>query len=420
MKGEFMANGPPKVDLIITGDRVIDPSSGLDGPAQINVTNGKIVSLSDDLSLQPASRHIDATGMIVCPGLIDMHVHVYEWVTNFGLPADDAGVNSGATTIIDQGSAGPWTVGGLKAYVADPAITDVRCFVSANVAGALMGGMEGIALHNPGMMRIDAIVNSALDYPGFVVGIKSHGEAGGISHWGTEVLEMAVKAAEESRLPLYVHTGELFPVDEQNRPVPASLMERVLPLLRPGDTVAHVYSNMPDGIMGPGDKVPAVVRDAYASGIHFDIGYGINFSYRIARSMMEADILPNTIGSDVHADFNCYHDDSKLDYSMCGAITRLCALGMPLADVISRATLNPAKVLGEENMIGTLAPGSRADITFLEPVEGRWVLSDAEGEVLTVEERFIPARVFCAGVDIEPSKRLLRDIWEWENTLAAE
>ena len=177
-----MANGLPKVDLIITGDRVIDPSSGLDGPAQIHVTNGKIVSLSDDLSLQSASRHIDATGMIVCPGLIDMHVHVYEWVTNFGLPADDAGVNSGATTIIDQGSAGPWTVGGFKAYVADPAITDVRSFVSANVAGALMGGMEGIVLHNPGMMRIDAIVNAAIDYPGFVVGIKSHGEVGGISH----------------------------------------------------------------------------------------------------------------------------------------------------------------------------------------------------------------------------------------------
>ena len=82
-----MVNGSPKLDLIIAGDRVIDPSSGLDGPAQIHVTNGKIVALSDDLSPQSADRHIDATGMIVCPGLVDMHVHVYEWVTNFGLPA---------------------------------------------------------------------------------------------------------------------------------------------------------------------------------------------------------------------------------------------------------------------------------------------------------------------------------------------
>ena len=74
-----MANGPPDVDLIITGDRVIDPFSGLDGPAQIHVTNGKIVSVSDDMSVKSASRHVDATGMIVCPGLIDMHVHVYEY-----------------------------------------------------------------------------------------------------------------------------------------------------------------------------------------------------------------------------------------------------------------------------------------------------------------------------------------------------
>jgi len=406
-----ISNNRSKFDLIITGDRVIDPSSGLDGPAQVAVADGRIVSVSDKLPLQSGCRHIDATGMIVCPGLIDIHVHVYEWVTNFGLPADDVGIHAGATTIIDQGSAGPWTIGGFKAYVADRAMTDVRSFVNANVAGALMGGMEGTVLHNPGMMRIDAIADVAADYPGFVKGIKSHGESGGFSHWGSEVLEMAVEAAEKTRLPLYVHTGELFPVDELNRPYPETLMERVLPLLRSGDTVAHVYSCMPDGIMGPGDKVPSVVRDAYAQGIHFDIGYGINFSYRIARLMIEAGILPNTISSDAHADFNSYHDDSKLDYSLSGAMTRLCALGMPLAEVIRRTTLNPAKVLHEEHEIGTLEPGSRADFTILELVEGRWDLSDAEGEVLTVEERLVPAQVVRAGVEIESSRRLLRDIW---------
>ena len=414
-----MGNKPQRFDLIINGDRVIDPSSGLDGPASIAVTDGKIVSISDELPLQSAGQCIDATGMIVCPGLIDMHVHVYEWVTNFGLPADDAGVHAGATTIVDQGSAGPWTVGGFKAYVADHAMTDVRSFVNANVAGALMGGMEGTVLHNPGMMRVDAIAEAVANYPDLVKGIKSHGESGGFSHWGTEGLEMAVEAAEKTRLPLYVHTGELFPVDERNRPSPEILMERVLPLLRPGDTVAHVYSCMPDGIMGPSDNVPSIVREAYSRGIHFDIGYGINFSYRIADVMMEAGVLPNTIGSDVHGDFNSFHDDGKLDYSLCGAMTRLWALGMPLVDLISRATLNPARILREEHEIGTLAPGSRADITILELVEGRWNLPDAEGKVLTVEERLVPERVVRAGVQIKSSRRLLRDIWNSEFTAAA-
>ncbi|MEX2454748.1 MAG: amidohydrolase/deacetylase family metallohydrolase, partial [Rhodospirillaceae bacterium] len=286
---------PRHYDLVIRSDRVIDPASGLNGPAEIAISGGRIAAVSAMLAPHTAARTVDATGMIVCPGLIDMHVHVYEWVTNFGLPADDAGVHSGATTIIDQGSAGPWTVGGFKAYIADQALTDVRSFVSANVAGALMGGMEGTILHNPGMMRIDALVAAAADYPGLVKGIKSHGESGGFSHWNTEVLEMAVEAGELTGLPLYIHTGELFPVDEGNRPDPDILMKEVLPLLRPGDTVAHVYSCMPDGIMGPGDTVPEVVLEACAKGIHFDIGYGVNFSYRIARKMMAAGVLPNTI-----------------------------------------------------------------------------------------------------------------------------
>jgi dihydroorotase len=401
----------PRYDLVISGDRVIDPASGLDGPAQIAIASGRIAALAEELPPHGAARTIDATGRIICPGLIDIHVHVYEWMTNFGLPPDEAGVHSGATTVVDQGSAGPWTVGGFKAYIADRAQTDVRCFVSANVAGALLGGMEGTVLHNPGMMRIDAIAAAQGQYPDLVKGIKSHGESGGFSVWQTEVLEMAVEAGNRTGLPLYVHTGELFPVDEASRPPPETLMARVLPLLRPGDTVAHVYSCMPDGVMGPGDAVPGIVREAFDRGVHFDIGYGLNFSYRIARAMMDAGVLPNTIGSDVHGDFNAYHDDSTLDYSLCGAMTRLRALGMPLAEIIRRVTLNPARLLGEEHEIGTLAAGSRADITVLETAAGRCTLPDAEGEVLTVDDRLVPALVFRAGREIVPSRRLLRDVW---------
>ena len=409
-----------RYDVVIESDRIIDPASGLDGPGKLAIKDGRIAALGTQLPPHTATETVDATGQIVCPGLIDMHVHVYEWVTNFGLPPDEAGVHSGATTIIDQGSAGPWTVGGFKAYIADRAKTDVRSFVSANVAGAIMGGMEGTLLHNPDMMRIEAIIDAAADYPHLVKGIKSHGESGGYSHWETEVIKMAVEAGNRADLPLYVHTGELFPVDEANRPAPEILMPAVLPLLRPGDTVAHVYSCMPDGILGPTGEVPAVVLEAYERGLHFDIGFGINFSYRVARAMMEKGILPNTVGSDVHADFNAYHDDSKLDYSLCGAMTRLVALGFPLADVIRRTTLNPAKILREEDEIGTLAPGSLADITVLDPVAGRWSLPDAEGEVMTVDSRLVPAFVYRAGEKIVCNRKLVRDVWTAEYPAAAE
>ena len=406
-------------DLVIDCDDAVDPGSGYRGPAQIGIADGRIAAFAPELPPHRASRRIDARGRTVCPGLIDFHVHVYEWVTNFGLHPDEAGVHSGATTIVDQGSSGAWTVGGFDAYIAQPAETDVRAFVSANLAGALKGGMEGTTLHNPGMMRIEAIAEATAAYPDLVKGIKSHGESGGLSHWGLDVLKMAVEAGERTGLPLYVHTGELFPVDETNRPDPAGVLEQVVPALNPGTTLAHVYSTMPDGIMGAGGEVPRIVHEALDRGIHFDIGHGVNFSFDIARRMMAEGVLPNTISSDVHSDFHAYHDDSKLDYSLCGAMSKLWALGMDLADVVRRATLNPALILGEEDEIGTLAPGSRADLTILDLAEGRWTLTDSMGEELVVDRRLVPGTVFREGREITPDRRLLRDVCPPEMRAAA-
>lgn len=406
-------------DLVIDCDDAIDPGTDYRGPARIGIADGRIAAFTPELSAHAAGRRIDARGRTVCPGLIDFHVHVYEWVTNFGLHPDEAGVHSGATTIVDQGSSGAWTVGGFDAYIVRPAETDVRAFVSANLAGALKGGMEGTTLHNPGMMRIEAIAEAAAAYPDLVKGIKSHGESGGLSHWGLEVLRMAVEAGEETGLPLYVHTGELFPVDEGNRPDPAGVLEQVVPVLNPGTTLAHVYSTMPDGIMGPGGEVPRIVHEALDRGIHFDIGHGVNFSFDIARRMMAEGVLPNTISSDVHSDFHAYHDDSRLDYSLCGAMSKLWALGMDLAEVVRRATLNPALILGEADEIGTLAPGSRADIAILDLAEGRWALTDSMGEELVVDRRLVPETVIREGKEITPNRRLLRDVCPPEMRAAA-
>ena len=397
-------------DLIISGDMLIDSFTGISGPGEIAISNGSIVASGQSLDGYKAARNLDTTGQIVCPGLIDLHVHVYEWVTNFGLPADDAGIHSGATTIVDQGSAGAWTVGGFKELIANDATTDVRCFISANVAGALKGGMEGTTLHNPNMTRADQIVEVAKRYPEFVKGIKSHAESGGFSHWGTNVLRQARDAGDQSGLPLYVHTGELFPVNEPGRPDSATLWNEVIPLLRPGDTLAHVYSAMPDGIMGSSEEVPSYIFEALERGVHFDIGYGLNFSYAIASQMMAHGVLPYTISSDVHADFNAYHDDSSLNYSLCGAMTRLWGLGMPLEEVIARTTFYPAQIIDEIDQIGTLAPGSRADITILNCPKGPWLLRDGLGETLQVDQKLSPAWVIKEGQLIEPNRRLLRDV----------
>jgi dihydroorotase len=214
-----------------------------------------------------------------------------------------------------------------------------------------------------------------------------------------------------------VHTGELFPVNEATRPSAETVLQKAVSLLRPGDTLAHVYSAMPDGIMGQSQSIPPAVFEALEKGIHFDIGYGLNFSYAIASRMLEAGILPHTISSDVHADFNGYHDDSKLDYSLCGVMTRLWGLGMSLEDIIARTTYHPAQLIREENEIGTLAVGSRADITILDFEQEPWTLSDGQAETLSLNQRLIPAWVIRAGELIEPNRRLLRDVCHRPSTV---
>src|SRR5215467_12070185 len=82
--------------------------------------------------------------------------------------------------------------------------------------------------------------------------------------------------------------------------------------------------------------------------------------------MIAAGVLPHIISSDVHGLFSVMHDDSALDYSLAGAFARLVALGMPFHAALAAVTVNPARVLGAAPEIGTLAIGSRADVTVLE------------------------------------------------------
>lgn len=400
----------PPFDLVIAGARVCDPASGLDGICDLAVNGDRITALGPGLANR-GRRVIDAAGRILTPGWIDLHVHVFEWMTTFGLPPDDAGIHSGVTTAVDQGGAGAYTIPAFARYIAGPAVTDIRSFPSINSAGTLRGGCAGPVLHNPEIVDVDLLVAEAAAHPRLVRGFgEIHAESGAWSHWGFAVVDKAREAGDRARLPLYFHTGELFEVDESRRPEPRSLLPRTLALARPGDILAHVYSAMPDGILGEDERPSPLLFEAIARGVLLDIGFGINFSYRTARRMMAAGVLPHLISSDVHGLFDRMHDDTALDYSLAGAFARLVALGLPFAEALAALTVNPARVLGEDAEIGTLAVGSRADLTVLEERVEDWPFADSRGEVLVAERRWIPRLVVRAGQPIEPTLRLARDI----------
>jgi dihydroorotase len=397
-------------DLVLTGGRVIDPSQSLDGDYAVAIREGKIAAIAPELPPHTATTTQSVQGQIVCPGFIDLHVHVYEWVTDFGLWADDVGVNAGVTTIVDQGSCGPLTFLGFQANIVSQATTDVRCFPSVNLAGALKGGMGAPVLHSPEMVDVEALLHLVQTHGEVVRGFKVHGESGALSRWGTRVIELAREAADAAQRPLYVHTGELFAVVEENRPHPDQVIDYVVPHLRPGDLLAHCYSCRPDGLMGDRESPSPALRQAIADGVRLDLGHGINFSFAIARRMMAQGLFPYTISSDVHGDFATPHNDATLDYSLCGALSKLVALGMDLTTAIAAVTVHPATVLQAEAELGTLRAGTRADITVLERSEAPWVCRDALGEQLIAPQKVSPAWVVKSGQLIQPHRRLLRDL----------
>jgi dihydroorotase len=400
----------PAYDLVLTGARVCDPASALDRLCDLAIAGDRIAAIGPGLASQ-AKEVIDLPGKLATPGWVDLHVHVFEWMTTFGLPPDDAGIHSGVTTAVDQGGAGAWTVPAFQHYIADRAQTDIRSFPSINSAGTLRGGMAGPIIHTPEIADVELLVAEAEAHPQLVRGFgEIHAESGAVSRWGFDVVRKARAASDRTGLPLYFHTGELFEVDETRRPEPRSLLPKILEIARPGDVLGHVYSAMPDGVLGDDATPSPGLIDAVAQGLLLDIGFGINFSYATARRMIAAGVWPDIISSDVHGLFPAMHDDSELDYSLAGAFARLVALGMPFHAALAAVTVNPARVLGAANEIGTLAIGSRADMTVLEECAGDWPLRDGQGETLVVERRWIPRLVLRAGQPIVPSLRLVRDV----------
>jgi dihydroorotase len=397
-------------DLLLRGGRVIDPAQGIDGQFDVAITGGRVAQVAPGLPASAAREVIDCSGALVLPGLIDLHVHCYRFITDFGLPADDTGIDAGVTTVVDQGSAGCWTLEGFRAYVAQPARTEVLSFISINLSGTLRGARGGPVIQNPDYIDVDMLVRFAERFPELIRGVKAHGEAGSFSHWGTRMLDRAREAGDRSGLPLYVHTGQLWPVHEPNRPDADFVLEEVLARVRPGDTLAHAYSAKDDGILGRRPRPDPKLVEAVRSGVHLDIGHGVNFSFDTARRMMDAGLLPYTVSSDVHGDFYSHDNDTTLDYSLMGTMSKLLALGIDLHTIVRGVTLHPATVLRMGEEIGTLVPGSRADVSVLDLVEAPWTFSDCHGERLAARQRFVPRRVVREGRSHVPTCRLLRDV----------
>jgi len=397
-------------DLLLQGGRVIDPSTGRDGVADIAVSGGRIAAIGQAIPATAACRVTEVAGKLVLPGMIDTHAHVYQHVTGrFGLAPDLVGVGSGATTVVDQGGPSCMTLDGFRHFIAKPAKTRVLCFISAYLAGGLEGHLYP-ELYGPAQVNVEHTVKVARANADLVRGVKAHAEIGGASRWGLEVIKLGKQIARGAGLPLYIHLGQLWRQKAGAEVDPDELVRELVPLLDEGDVLAHPFTRHPGGFISAatGEMHP-VVWAALERGVTVDVGHGSHFSFQMARKVLERGLKPHTLGADMHG-YNVRVPSGGEDagraenpfygvapFSLTHAMTELLALGMPLPEIVATVTSNAAAMLRLQDEIGSLQVGRTADLSVLELLKGRFALMDNSGETMIASEMLVPRFALRAG-----------------------
>jgi dihydroorotase len=398
-------------DVLLRGGHVMCPASGINGVMDVAVRDGKIAAVQKDILPATAKETIDLRGRIVLPGMIDTHAHVYRYVSGrFGMDADLVGVHSGVTTLIDQGGPSCMTLPGFRHFVVNTAKSRVYAFLSSYLVGGLEGHLYP-TLYSPDCINIQATVDAAKANLDIVRGIKGHAEIGGFARWGIKVLQMSAEIGRKTDLPLYVHFGQLWglPRSGANGEDADTILERVIPELRPGDILAHPFTRHPGGFVNREGQVHEVIQAALARGLKVDVGHGSHFSYRLARKALDAGIVPDTLGADMHG-YNTYvppppgtpaeHADDEAHpfagqakFSLTQAMSSMLALGLTMEQVVPMVTVNAAKMIGMEDEIGSLKPGVTADVSVLSDQRGKFLLRDNEKNEVVAERLLQP--LFC-------------------------
>lgn len=337
------------VDIALRNGRILDPATGRDEIADLHIAGGRVIAL------QPGEKHtalyeIDASGLLIVPGLIDFHAHIYHGGTDIGVPADTAMLPSGVTTVVDAGSAGFST---YRAFRASLAQSVVRTRAYLNICPTGLGTMQFHEDVNPKFIDAARIRETLEESDGHLLGLKLRLSRGVVGDLGLAPLEAVLKLAEQLGCPVVVHVTD--------PPVPA---REILSLLRGGDVFCHVFHGTGHTILRTDGSLDLALEDARKRGVLFDAANGGNhFSFSVAEGALNAGFLPDVISTDltVKTMFRSVVEGLPL------VLSKYLALGMPLMDVLRACTATPARIMGLKGQIGSLAPGACADVALLDP-----------------------------------------------------
>ena len=353
-----------KYDLLLKGGHLIDARNNISAVRDVAIAGGKVAAVAANISPVDALKVVDATGLYVTPGLVDIHVHVYAGTGERGSYAGDNSLypdgytlRAGVTTVVDAGSSGWKNFDDFKNRVIDRSKTRVLAFI--NIVGA---GMRGDKFEqNLSDMEAKPTADMARRHKGVIVGIKTAHYAG--PEWAP--VERAVEAGTEANIPVMVDFG----ANRAERP----MAELVTTKLRPGDIYTHAYSGLRNELDDSGHVNPGMF-EGRKRGVIFDVGHGGgSFVWRVAVPAIKEGFIPDSLSTDLHVgSMNAGMKD------MLNVMDKFLALGMSLDDVVRWSTWNPAREIKHEEL-GHLSAGAPADIVVLRLETGTFGFVDTYG-----------------------------------------
>lgn len=364
-------------DLALVGGRLLDPAGGLDRTDTLRIASGHLESVG---GADPSTKTLDASGLVLVPGCVDLHTHLYVGVSHYGIDPDEHCLQRGVTTAVDAGSSGAQTFPGFRRYVIEPASTRVLAFLHVAVQGMitnLVGELEDLRWASP-----DQAVARAREHADVIVGVKVRLGYQMVGDDPQEALLLARRAADELGLPLMVH------IIDMKRPI-----SWLLSHLGEGDIITHCFHANEGGILDEDKRVFPEVVSARRRGVLFDVGHGIgSFSYDVARAAFAQDFPPDTVSSDLHS-----HNVDGPVYDQATTLSKLLHCGMPLEDVVKATTTTPAAAVRRSHVFGSFQPGQEADVSGFEVRSGEWALTDGAGQTEVVGTLLVPRLVLRAG-----------------------